>query len=150
MSSANASAVYLRLALGATFLYSVGDRFGWWGPPGTRGVNWGNFERFLLYTGKITAFMPHALTPMLGWSATVLETVIGVCLILGLYTQQVALGGGILLGIFALSMTATTGLGSALTLSVFSTSAGAFLLAHTPRHALSVDSVIRFSGDKQA
>jgi uncharacterized membrane protein YphA (DoxX/SURF4 family) len=139
MNPAGASAVYLRVALGATFLYSVGDRFGVWGPPGTLGVNLGNFERFLLYTAKITAFMPHAWTPVLGWSATVWETVFGACLVLGLYTRQAALGSGLLLAIFALSMTATTGLGSALTLSVFSASAGAFLLSRVPAQPVSID-----------
>jgi len=142
MKRASASAVYLRLALGVTYLYSVGDRFGCWGPPGTRGVNWGNFERFLLYTGKITSFMPHAWIPILGWGATVWESLFGMCLVLGLYTRQVALGSGVLLAIFALSMTATTGLGSALTLSVFSASAGAFLLSHVPAHPISMDSFL--------
>jgi uncharacterized membrane protein YphA (DoxX/SURF4 family) len=144
MTRAGASAVYLRLALGMTFVYSVGDRFGLWGPPGTCGVNWGNFDRFLLYTGKITAFMPHNWTPILGWSATGLESAFGICLVVGLYTRQAALGSGSLLAVFALSMTATTGLGSALTLSVFSASAGAFLLAHVPVHGISVDSFLNW------
>ena len=143
MKRATASAVYLRLALGVTFLYSVGDRLGFWGPPGTRGVNWGNFARFLLYTGKITAFLPHAWIPVLGWGATVLETGFGIFLVAGLCTRQAALGSGVLLTIFALSMTATTGLGSALTLSVFTASAGAFLLAQMSAHPVSVDSVLR-------
>lgn len=139
----SASALYLRFALGITFLYSVGDRFGLWGPPGTHGVNWGDFNHFLLYTGKITAFMPHAWTSTLGWCATVLETVFGICLIVGLYMRQAALGSGILLSTFALSMTATTGLGSALTLSVFSASAGAFVLATTGVSKLSIDNALR-------
>jgi uncharacterized membrane protein YphA (DoxX/SURF4 family) len=143
MKRAAASAVYLRLALGVTFLYSVGDRLGFWGPPGTRGVNWGNFDRFLLYTAKITAFMPHAWTPLLGWGATVLETTVGVLLVVGLRTRQAALGSGVLLTIFALSMTATTGLGSALTQSVFSASAGAFLLSLVPSHPISMDAVLK-------
>jgi len=142
MKPASASTIYLRLALGATFLYSVGDRFGFWGPPGARGVNWGNFDRFLLYTGQITAFMPHAWTPILGWGATILETAFGICLVVGLRTRQAAFASGVLLTIFALSMTATTGLASALSLSVFSASAGAFLLAHAPAPPVSIDSLL--------
>jgi uncharacterized membrane protein YphA (DoxX/SURF4 family) len=143
MNWASMSSLYLRFALGATFLYSVGDRFGLWGPPGARGVNWGDFNHFLLYTGKITAFMPHGWTPILGWCATILESVFGVCLIIGFYTRHAALGSGSLLLIFALSMTATTGLGSALTLSVFSASAGAFLLSTGGTSVLSIDGVLR-------
>src|SRR5262245_16437570 len=32
--------VYMRLALGSTFLAVVTDRFGLWGPPGTSNVAW--------------------------------------------------------------------------------------------------------------
>ena len=39
--------LYVRLALGITFLAAVTDRFGLWGPPGTRNVAWGNFDNFL-------------------------------------------------------------------------------------------------------
>jgi uncharacterized membrane protein YphA (DoxX/SURF4 family) len=141
MHRASPSAANLRFALGLTFLYSVGDRFGLWGPPRTRGVNWGNFQHFSQYTGKITAFMPHSWTGIAAWGANVLES-FGICLVLGLGIRPAALGSGVLLAIFALSMTATTGLGSALTLSVFSASAGAFLLAHAPPDSISVDSFI--------
>src|SRR5947209_12295890 len=40
--------VFLRLALGVTFLAAVSDRFGMWGPPGSPNVAWGNLERRVL------------------------------------------------------------------------------------------------------
>jgi hypothetical protein len=58
MNWTNLGSLYLRIALGVTFLYAVGDRSGLWGPPGARGVNWGDFYYFSLYTAKITAFIP--------------------------------------------------------------------------------------------
>jgi|GEM_PF-4088408 hypothetical protein len=39
--------VFLRLALGVTFLTAVGDRFGPWGQFGTTKVAWGDFARFI-------------------------------------------------------------------------------------------------------
>jgi uncharacterized membrane protein YphA (DoxX/SURF4 family) len=145
MNFMNVSSFFLRLALGITFLYSFGDRFGMWGPYGSRGVNWGDFTHFLLYTGKITAFLPHAWTPFLAWSTTILELVFGICLTVGLYTRLVATGSGILLLTYALSMTATTGLGSALTYSVFSASGGAFMLANSKTVWLGVDRLLEKS-----
>ena len=43
--------VFLRLALGATFLTAVGDRFGPWGQFGTTKVAWGDFARFIQQYG---------------------------------------------------------------------------------------------------
>ena len=36
----------VRVALAATFLSAVADRFGLWGPPGTPGVAWGSIEQY--------------------------------------------------------------------------------------------------------
>lgn len=36
------ASVFLRLALGATFLTAVADRFGLWGPAGAANVAWGD------------------------------------------------------------------------------------------------------------
>ena len=52
------AAIFLRLALAAGFLSAVADRFGLWGPPGTPGVAWGGFDRFLAYTGKLLWYLP--------------------------------------------------------------------------------------------
>ncbi len=46
----NFSSVFLRLALGLSFLSAVADRFGWWGAFGHPNVAWGSFARFVAYT----------------------------------------------------------------------------------------------------
>ncbi len=46
------SSVFLRLALGLSFLSAVADRFGWWGPFGHPNVAWGSFARFVAYTAR--------------------------------------------------------------------------------------------------
>ena len=62
--------VFLRLALGVTFLTAVGDRFGLWGQFGTTNVAWGDFARFIRYTGQLNPWAPVALLPALAWAAT--------------------------------------------------------------------------------
>jgi hypothetical protein len=47
------ASVFLRLALGATFLSGVADRFGLWGPAGTVNLAWGDFQRFTAYTAQL-------------------------------------------------------------------------------------------------
>jgi uncharacterized membrane protein YphA (DoxX/SURF4 family) len=121
--------VYLRLALAAGFLSAVADRFGLWGPPGARNVAWGDFSHFLAYTATLNPWLPAAAIPALGWFVTVAEVGLGVALAAGLWTRPAALLAGVLLLLFALGMTVGTGVKSPLDASVFSASAGAFLLA---------------------
>lgn len=123
------ASVFLRLALGASVLSGVADRFGLWGPAGTANVAWGDFQRFIAYTAQVNPWAPAPTTPALAWAATVAEVVLGVALILGFFTRWSALLSGILLLLFAFGMTAGTGLKSALNSSVFSAAAAAFALA---------------------
>jgi uncharacterized membrane protein YphA (DoxX/SURF4 family) len=123
------SSLFLRLALGASLLSAVADRFGLWGSYGHPHVAWGNFGRFVQYTGQLNWFLPHVFTKPLAWISTVLEAVLGVLLILGLYPRIVALAAGLLLLAFAVAMTCALGVKAPLDLSVFTASAGAFLLA---------------------
>ena len=44
---ATVSSVFLRLALGISFLSAVADRFGFWGVYGQSNVAWGNYARYL-------------------------------------------------------------------------------------------------------
>jgi thiosulfate dehydrogenase [quinone] large subunit len=120
--------VFLRLAVGGTFLVSVADRFGLWGPYGTKNIAWGDFTRFMQYTGQLNPWAPTALIPVLAWMATGAELVLGVALIVGLLTRWAALLSGILLLLFAGGMSIGTGLKSALNASVFSAAAAAFAL----------------------
>jgi uncharacterized membrane protein YphA (DoxX/SURF4 family) len=123
------ASLFLRLSLGAGFLSAVADRLGVWGPPGTTSVAWGNFSNFLAYTARLNPWCPAHLVPVLGWMATVAESVIGMLLIAGIYTRIVALLGGFMTLIFALSMTFVLGVHAPLNYGVFVYSAASFFLA---------------------
>jgi uncharacterized membrane protein YphA (DoxX/SURF4 family) len=120
---------YLRLALAAGFLTAVTDRFGLWGPPGAPNVAWGDFRHFLAYTATLNPHLPAAVIPALGWLVTALEVALAVALVIGFRTREAAFAAGVLLLLFALGMAVGTGIKSPLNASVFSASAGAFLLA---------------------
>jgi uncharacterized membrane protein YphA (DoxX/SURF4 family) len=136
-------AVFLRLALGVSFLSAVGDRFGFWGAFGQSNVAWGDFSHFIAYTAKLNWFMPSATIPVLAWASTLTEILLGIALILGAFTRVAAFLSGVLLLLFALVMTLALGLEEPLSLSVFSASAGAFLLATCGEYSWSLDSVLR-------
>jgi uncharacterized membrane protein YphA (DoxX/SURF4 family) len=131
--------VFLRLALGVTFLTAVGDRFGLWGAAGTPNVAWGSFASFTAYTARLNPWAPEALVPLLAWGATTAEIALGVALIAGFFTREAALASGVLLLLFALGMTVGTGVESALNASVFSASAAAFALSLLGPGGWSVD-----------
>lgn len=135
----NYATVFMRLALGVSFLSAVADRFGWWGPYGEPHVAWGVFSRFTAYTGTLLSFLPRYLYPSMAWSATAAETIFGIALIIGLFTRAIAFMSGILLLTFALAMTFSLGIKAPLDFSVFSASAGAFLLAGFERYPWSLD-----------
>ena len=75
--------LFARLALGASFLSAVADRFGLWGPPGAKNVSWGDFAHFVEYTGAGMSLFPSSLTVSFAWAATVGETLFGILLIAG-------------------------------------------------------------------
>jgi thiosulfate dehydrogenase (quinone) large subunit len=133
--------VFLRLALGLTFLAAVTDRFGLWGPPGTPNVAWGNLERFGAYAAILNPWAPTALIPAIVWIVTVAETCLGCALILGFQTQWSAFASGVLLLLFALGMSTGTGVKAALNASVFSASAAGFALSIRHGSVWSIDAL---------
>lgn len=137
------SSVFLRLALGISFLSAVADRFGLWGAYGHRNVAWGNFDRFVAYTGKLNWFLPAAVIPALAIIATAAETLFGLLLILGWKTRITALLSGALLIAFALTMAAALGFEAPLSASVFSAAGGALLLGTCTRFPWSLDEVLQ-------
>ena len=137
----DSSSVFLRLALGIAFLAAVADRFGLWGSFGQPNVAWGDFSHFVAYTRKLNWFMPSAAIPALAWTATCVEILLGVALVLGAFTRVAAFLSGWLLLLFALSMTSALGLKAPLNFSVFTGSAAAFLLATCRKYSWSVDSL---------
>lgn len=139
------SSVFLRFALGFSFLSAVADRFGLWGAFGKPHVAWGTFARFVAYTGQLNWFLPKATIPAVAILATCAETLLGILLLLGWQTRTAALLSGILLLLFAVTMTAALGIKVPLDFSVFSASAGAFLLANCAEYPLSIDRLRRDS-----
>jgi uncharacterized membrane protein YphA (DoxX/SURF4 family) len=137
------SSVFLRLALGISFLSAVADRFGLWGVYGQPNVAWGDYGRFLNYTAKLTWFLPAAMIPALAIIATAAETLLGLLLILGWQTRVTALLSGVLLAIFALTMTIALGVKAPLNFSVFSAAAGALLLSGCANFPFSLDELLR-------
>jgi len=140
-SSATTLAVlYARIALGAAFLSAVASRFGLWRHDS--GMKY--FPDFIQRTAEMNSFMPSPAIPFLAWSATTLETIFGIALIVsGLmafsprgraeWTRWVAWGSAALLALFATEMALSGGFKPPLDYSVFSASACALLLAVYPR-----------------
>jgi uncharacterized membrane protein YphA (DoxX/SURF4 family) len=133
------SSVLLRFALGLSFLSAVADRFGWWGAFGQPNVAWGDFARFVEYTGKLNWFMPHPVVLPLAIISTCAEILFGLLLLAGWQTRLTALGSGILLMIFGLAMTFALGIKAPLSFGVFSAAGGSLLLATCPAFPFSVD-----------
>src|SRR5215813_4694368 len=131
--------VFMRLALGSTFLAAVTDRCGLWGPPGTRNVAWGNFDTFLAYAAQLNPYLPTTWIPAVGWGVTLAEAACGLALIVGFQTRKVAVGSGLLLLAFALGMIMGVGVKAPFNSSVFSAAAGAFLLATRSHDPVSID-----------
>jgi len=121
--------LFARLALGASFLSAVADRFGLWGPYGAKNVSWGDFANFVKYTGAVMSLFPSSLTVSFAWAATVAETLLGIFLIAGFKIRSVSVLSGILLLLFAMGMVTGLGIKTPFDYSVFSAAAAAFLLA---------------------
>jgi hypothetical protein len=82
----------------------------------------------VLYTCKLNWFFPAPAVQALAWISTVLETALGAALLPGLFPRLAAPMCGVLLLLFALPMTLALGIKAPLDASVFTASAGAFLL----------------------
>ena len=117
-----------RVALAATLLSAVADRFGLWGPHGAPHVVWGDWAHFVTYTGVLNSFAPHGLVMVLAWASTMLEIVLAVGLLAGFYLEYVAYATAALFGLFALAMAVSLGVKAPLDYSVFGDMCGAWLL----------------------
>lgn len=121
--------LFARLAIAMSFLSAVADRIGLWTPIlGSENVVWGNMENFIVYTGVLVPWIPNQILPLLGWSVTFVEVVLGVLLIIGFQQRIVALFSGLLLLTFAFSMLFFTSFKAPLDYSVFTAAACSFLL----------------------
>lgn len=130
--------IFLRFAIASGFLSAVADRFGWW----NYHIAWGNWDSFLTYTQTINPWMSENLIQFSAIFATALEIIFAICLLIGFKTKLFAKLSGILLLIFALSMTFSTGIKTAFDASVFAASAGAFALGSMKEKYFEVDNLI--------
>ncbi len=131
--------LFIRVSLGIGFISAVADRLGMWSADVSA---WGNFDTFLTYTSTLVPWVPDSILPALGWSVTILEAVLGIFLILGLKTKISAQVSGLLLLVFGLSMTFTSGIKGPLDYSVFSAAAAAFGLSLIKERYMEIDSLI--------
>lgn len=141
---ATVNSVFLRLALGISFLSAVADRFGLWGVYGQPSVAWGNYARFVAYTAKLNWFLPAAIIPLLAIiSHGPPKFSSGFSLFSVGRLAPFALLSGVLLTSFALTMTMALGAKAPLDLSVFSAAGGALLLATSANFPFSLDELVR-------
>jgi len=120
--------IFLRFALGATFLVSVADWFCALGPNGARNVSWGDWRHFVQYVAVLNWFVPKALIPALSGLETAIETMLGVALLVGIWQRIVAWCSAGLLLSFALTMSVALGVVAPLSYSVITAFGAAFLL----------------------
>jgi uncharacterized membrane protein YphA (DoxX/SURF4 family) len=104
---------------------------------------WGNWANFVAYTKIINPWFPESVIPTLAIMATAAEIGFALCLLVGFKTELFARLSGVLLLLFALSMTFSTGVKGALDYSVFTASAGAFALSFMKDKYLELDSLIK-------
>ncbi len=117
---------FLRASLSAGFLSAVADRFGLW----TKELSaWGNWGNFLTYTKELNPYLPDSVIPFAGGVATALEIIFAIVLLTNFKTVFFARCTGLLLLLFALSMTFSKSIKVPLDYSVFSASAAAFALS---------------------
>ena len=133
------TSIFLRFALGFTFLSAVADRFGFWGVFGEPQVSWGTFARFVAYTGQLNWFLPRPVIPTLAIAATCAEIILGILLLLGWWTRITAVLSGVLTLLFAATMTGALGIKAPLDLSVFVDAGASFLLATCAEYPFSID-----------
>jgi putative oxidoreductase len=136
MKITDISTLLLRFALASGFLSAVASRLNLWGK---KSSGWNNF---LDYTAQVNSFLPKSFTPTIAVTSTLLETSLGILLLIGFKTNYAAFGTALLKLLFAFAMTYSFGIKEPLDYSVFAVSAGAFLLATMPYYKWSIDQLL--------
>lgn len=137
--------LFLRFAIAFGFLSAVADRFGIWSKEVSA---WGNWDSFVSYTEVINPWFPGFAISTIAIIATAAEIIFALCLLVGFKTELFAKLSGLLLLIFALSMTFSTGIKGVFDYSVFSASAGAFALSTMKEKYLELDTLIKKTTSK--
>ena len=136
MKITDISTLFLRFALASGFLSAVASRLSLWGK---KSSGWSNF---LDYTAQVNSFLPKSFIPTIAVTSTILETSLGILLLIGFKTNYAAFGAALLTLLFAFAMSYSFGIKEPLDYSVFAFSAGAFLLATMPHYKWSIDQLL--------
>lgn len=115
--------LFLRLTVAASMLSSVADRFGIWAK---ELCTWGDMDKFVAYTQSLIPYIPANAVPVLAWTATVLEVLLPLCLLVGLKLKWTASLSGLMILVFAIAMATSVGIKAPLNYSAFTASAAAF------------------------
>lgn len=115
--------LFLRLTVAISMLSAVADRFGLWAK---ELCMWGNMDKFIAYTQTLIPYIPANYVVYLAWTATVLEVLLPICLLLGLKLRWTASLSGLMILTFALAMATSLGIKAAIDYSAFTASAAAF------------------------
>lgn len=136
----NTVKVFLRIGLSLSFLSAIADRVGLW----PKNISaWGNWANFIDYTQTLNPYLPEFVISPLGYLVTILETFLGIFLLIGYKTELTAKISGYLLLLFALAMTFTGGIKGALDYSVLTASAAAFSLSLFPIKYFELDLLLK-------
>jgi putative oxidoreductase len=125
-----AAVLVARFGLAASYLTAVTDRFGAWGKAGTAGVTWGDFQHFIARVDA-NPLVPAGMAPVAAWIVTVLESMIGLSLLVGLRSRTMGLASGCLLLVIATATMAAPGGIHAVLASWLLGAAGASMLLAT-------------------
>ena len=132
--------LFLRLAIGIGFLSAVADRLGYWNADVSA---WGDWKSFVSSTKIMNPWFPEAIIPTLAIIVTVAEITFGLLLIVGYKTTLTAKLSGVLLLIFAISMTLTGSVKAPLDYGVFGLAAAAFALSTFNNKFLEIESLCK-------
>eukprot|EP01133_Synstelium_polycarpum_P016584 gene16584-19702_t len=127
-----AAQLFLRLALGISFILPVLDRVGLLGLPGSPNVSWGNWQNFVAYTNTLLPFLNSSMASIMGAIASIAELLFGLLLIIGYKTRLAAFGSFLLTLTFALCMMIFTGYRQPFSYSVYTASAASLLFDMGP------------------
>ncbi|MEB2774327.1 DoxX family protein [Algoriphagus sp. D3-2-R+10] len=135
--------LFVRIAVATAFLSAVADRLGFWGEPGSANASWGNWEHFLVYSNKLNFFVPPEVGGLLAIIATALEILFALLLLIGYKTKFISFASGILLVLFAVTMTLAFGIKSTFAYSVWIGASACFLLGTVNQYAYSLDNYLK-------
>ncbi|PKB17607.1 DoxX family membrane protein [Flavobacterium sp. 5] len=135
--------LFLRFALGLGFILPVMDRIGWIDKPGSTKVAWGDWTHFIDYTNSLMPFLGRSAANVMGFTASLAEATIGICLLLGFKIKLASLGGALITLSFAICMMATQGIYAPFQYPVFVFTGACLVLSRLDNYKWSFDNILK-------